>query len=114
MSSHHSIRQPRKRFTVLFSESTAATFILANALPGYQFRVVEYHLASAGDNTYTLKSASTAITGPLQLIKGVPHPKEFCDDTLTTQPGEALNITLSAAVAVGGWFRIEQYEPQNA
>jgi hypothetical protein len=95
----------------IFSQSTAATFEIAAAKTGFRIQLLGFVLSSAGVTVATFKSATTAITGPFQFVAGscVPVPPQSPLDPVVmaeTTSGEALNLTLSLAVAVGGqvWY----------
>lgn len=90
----------------IFSDNTAATTEAVAAKTGYRIRVTGYRLAAAGTVTVTFKSASTAISAPIYCVAGVPHQAGAANSydavkLFETNAGEALNLTLSGAVAVG-------------
>ena len=88
--------------TVYFNQSTASTFeVVAAPGAGKSIVVLGVKLMGEGDCKATLKSGSTALTA--ERIKDVGGSALFFRDSgMACAPNEALNITLSAAVAVYG------------
>jgi hypothetical protein len=84
--------------------ATAATAEIVPAVSGRAITVVNWTLVLAGDVTVTWKSGSTAISGPLApgaaaVIDATGSPES---PLMQTAEGAALNLTLGAAVQVGG------------
>jgi len=76
---------------------------IVDAVAGKKIRVLRWGFAAGGDVTAKWRSGSTDLTGPRPLTKyaaagGAPSPWGLFE----TAAGEALNLNLSAAVAVGG------------
>lgn len=95
----------RKRAVI--SENTAANNELVAAVSGKKICVLEALIIAIGLNTITLKSATTAVTGPVTVgatggfrIGPAPWPG---DHAIETAAGEALNMTQSAATRVSGY-----------
>jgi hypothetical protein len=100
--------------TAYFSQSTAATHAVVAAKPGYRIKVLGIVLSSAGTVTGTFQSASTALF-PVYFVAGknfiaVPGSRLDTPTLFESVSGEALNITLSDAIAVGG-FVLYVYVP---
>ena len=76
------------------------------ASSGKVIRVLAYTIVSAGTVTAKWRSATTDISGPMPLVasSGVsPSPLQRYDQCLMqTSAGQALNLNLSGAIAVGG------------
>ena len=74
-----------------------------------RIRVVHYVAIAAGSVTVTWQSASTALSGPMALAanggmapaSGVSSPSGIFGQ-FQTEAGEALNLSLSGAISVGG------------
>lgn len=84
------------------------------AKTGMTIRVLAYFLVAAAEVVTTWKSgASTELSGPMTLIKGVPlAPTPAMPGTLRpalveTTAGEALNLGLGGAVQVSGHLEYE-------
>jgi hypothetical protein len=87
----------------LISESTAATNDLVAAVTGKKIRVLSYVLnAAGGANTITFKSASTAISGAMDVGDNVSLVADCASGLFETAKGEALNLTQSGATLVAG------------
>jgi fumarate hydratase class II len=68
-------------------------------------------LVAASTVTLTIKDGSTALTGAMTLIAGVPFTlgsQASGYPYLTTTAGNALNFTLSSGVQVSGWIKTTQ------
>lgn len=97
--------------TAAFDQSTASTFTAVAAVTGKRIRVTGFGLTAAGTNTVTFKRASTALTGAMPVIAGSNLNSPAGNDLVfETGVGEALNITLSAAVQVAGWISYQIVE----
>ncbi len=102
------------RLTVPISVSASGANEIVAAEAGVIVRVIGFYMSAAGAVTATWKSASTGLTGAMSMITGVPlgavappgYPNDQC--LFATAPGEALNLTLSGAVAVGGFVLVQQ------
>lgn len=85
------------------SKNTAADNELVAAVVGKKIRVLSYSLnAAGGANTVTWKSASTALSGAMDIGDNVYVAAEANRGLFETAAGEALNLTLSAATLVAG------------
>ena len=100
--------------TVAINVSASGQTALVAAVPGKKIVVTRYLIVAQGAVSPKFQSASTDLTGPLRLAAdgnailddvGVPTFRAL----FATNSGEALNINLSAAVAVGGYlnYRID-------
>lgn len=93
---------------------TAATSTeLVAAVAGQVISVIQYNMVAAGAVTAQFKSATTALTGAMSMITGVPlrdalPEGEKRDCLLQTAKGEALNLTLGATVQVSGHMLVEK------
>lgn len=86
---------------------------LVAAVAGQIVSVVEYNIVAAGAVTAQFKSASTALTGAMSMITGVPINDRIHDDSrrdclFQTAKGEALNLTLGGTVQVSGHMLVEK------
>lgn len=93
----------KPRFAVI-SENTIADNELVAAVSGKKIRVLHYIVnAAGGANTITFKSASTAISGAIDVGDNVTISAQ-CEPygVLETAAGEALNMGQSAATLVAG------------
>lgn len=94
--------------TAVISYATASTGEIVAAVTGRKIRVLGYMLVAAGSVVATWKSGSTAISGAMSMVVGVPVPAPLGGTSLDPMPhfitnaGEALNLTLSGAVQVSG------------
>ena len=89
---------------------------LVAAVPGVIVRVTGFFVglsAGGSDVAFRFRSASTSITGAINLPDGgqgsygsIPQDRDGC--LCQTAVGEPLNIHLSDSVAVGGWLIYEQ------
>jgi len=94
--------------------STATTAAIVSAVPGRTIRVMQYTLIANDEVVVTWKSGTTAITGPITLIKGTPLVALTGTDgygssipLLESSLSEALNLTLNGAVQVSGHITYE-------
>lgn len=79
------------------------------AITGKKIRVLSYTIVAAGAVTAIWKSGTTALSGAMSMITGVPihssvQPNSLGDyvPVLQTAAGEALVVTLSSGVQVSG------------
>ena len=102
-----SVAQNNKRVLVkhaLIDANTSGDNLIVAAVPTKQLLVLAYNFVSNGAVNAHWRSNSTAITGPMYMdaaSKGKVcgyNPKGW----FKTAAGEALNLNLSAAIAVGG------------
>lgn len=104
------IRIPVKH--ALIDANSSGNNLVVAAVTGKRILVLAYNYVSNGAVNAHWRSASTAITGPMYMdgaAKGkvCPYnPKGWCK----TAVGEALNLNLSAAVAVGGEITYAEIE----
>lgn len=102
------------RETVVISTAASGATELVAAVAGDIVRVVGFFMSAAGAVTAQFKSATTVLTGAMSMVTGVPLgfgavPRYPNDGILfQTAPGEALNLVLSGAVAVGGFVLVER------
>lgn len=93
------------KFATIATSSSGATAIVA-AVTGKQIKVVGVWLCANGTVNVKWQSASTDITGLVYLFQGngyvLPTGSPGAAHWFETASGEALNINLSAAIAVGG------------
>lgn len=89
-------------------KSTAATHEIVAAIAGRRIRLLGYLLVAAGSQTATWQSGSTTLTGAMSMAVGVPLSHPAAGDSMDilpamqTEPGEALQLTLSQGVQVSG------------
>lgn len=86
---------------------------LVAAVTGQVVSVIEYNMVAAGAVTAQFKSATTALTGAMSMITGVPIEASLAeasrrDCLFQTAKGEALNLTLGGTVQVSGHMLIEK------
>ena len=91
--------------------ATATDHTLFTPQTGKRFRVVGYHLVSAGSVAVTWKSGTTAFGGAQSMVVGVPHtllPNGMDRVGLMEGgDGEALKLGLGGAVQVSGWVDVD-------
>lgn len=83
---------------------------LVAAVAGQVVGVIGYNMVAAGAVTAQFKSATTALTGAMSMITGVPVVADSGDVRLPifqTAKGEALNLTLGGTVQVSGHMLVE-------
>lgn len=85
------------------STSTSGASLVA-AVTGKKIQVMAAFIMAAGDVDVTLNSASTALTGALPMaVDGNGFVLPFCGvPWIETVAGEALTVTLGAAVGIAG------------
>jgi hypothetical protein len=101
--------------TAVISASASGNTEVVAAVAGKRIRVLQYRLVCGGDVTVKFRSASTDITGGMPfatnggISAGAPvqTPAGLLFE-FQTAPGEALNINLSAAIAVGGHLTYQE------
>ena len=101
--------------TAIISASASGANQLVAAVAGKRIRVLHYRALVSGDVSIKFQSASTDITGLMAfsanggISAGAPSiiPAGLIFE-FQTEPGEALNINLSAAVAVGGYMLYQE------
>jgi len=89
--------------------SASGSNTVVAAVLNKRIRVVHYLAIAAGDVTATWLSAATALSGPMAIpqnggmapASGVSSPAGIFGQ-FQTEAGEALNLSLSGAVSVGG------------
>ncbi len=99
---------------VLVKIDTAVTSTeLVPAVAGQIISVMQYNIVAAGAVTAQFKSATTALTGAMSMITGVPiSPAPAMnigrnDCMFETAKGEALNLTLGGTVQVSGHMLVD-------
>jgi|AGTN01.1.fsa_nt_gi hypothetical protein len=86
-----------------FGQSTAADHAVLAGITGKRIRLVAAFLKCEGSVSLTFKSGSTAISGVMPWADDDAFVLPECEAGWhETGVGEALNLTLSAAVAVNG------------
>lgn len=91
----------------------ATADIIAAPSAGKRIRVLGYSIVAAGAVTATFKRGSTALTGAMSMITGVPHVAPPGGSLMDRLPvfecgtAEAFNLTLSSGVQVSGWVVYE-------
>jgi hypothetical protein len=88
-----------------FSVIQAATLgdnLLVAAVPGKRIKVIGYRLSASGSVTVKFRSNTSDITGLAFMSANQNTGKPGNPGLFRTNPGEALNLNLSANVAVGG------------
>lgn len=104
------IRIPVKHAVI--DVTSSGNNVVVAAVPGKRILVMAYNYVSNGAVNVHWRSASTPISGPMYMDaaskgKVCPYnPKGWC----RTAVGEALNLNLSAAVAVGGEITYAEIE----
>jgi len=95
--------------TVKIDTAASGNTTLVTGSAGRRIVVLGYHLVAAGPVTATVKSDTTALTGPMSMVAGVPHDAAIAtwlvggpQPHLEGAGGEALVLTLSGAVQVSG------------
>jgi len=99
----------RERSVVVNKSASGANELVA-AVTGAIIRVTQVALVAAEAVTVTFKSATTAITGPMAWGANVPFIDRSAQQNrglFATAPGEALNMDLGAAKAVGGYICVQ-------
>lgn len=92
------------KFAKIAAASSGANEVVA-AVTGKKIRVLGYLLSSAGTVNAKWQSASTDLTGLHYTVANVQVPVAFSPvGHFETASGEALNLNLSGAVAVGGYL----------
>lgn len=96
------------KYAVVNASASGSNTVVA-AVANKRIRVLSYVVIAAGDVTATWQSASNALSGPMALAANggaAPSAGQAVPAGLIgqfeTNHGEALNMNLSAAVAVGG------------
>ncbi len=96
------------KYAIVNASASGSNTIVA-AVTNKRIRVLSYVIIAAGDVSATWQSASNALSGPMASAAhggaapsaGQATPGGLIGQFETNQ-GEALNLNLSAAVAVGG------------
>jgi hypothetical protein len=94
--------------TAIVSVALAADNAVVAAVTGRRIRLLGYLIVSAGSVVATWKSATTALSGAMNMIVGVPQsigPGSSMDaePLMVCDTSEALNLTLGGAVQVSGF-----------
>lgn len=96
---------------IITANTSGQTQIVA-AVPGRRIRVVSYVLSFSGTVNAKFQSNSTDLTGSLYGVAAGVIPMATGESVIggiqgqfETAPGEALNLNLSGAVAVGGHLK---------
>ncbi len=90
---------------------TAASGDLVAAETGKTITVLGYFIVAAGAVTVTLKSNTTALTGAMSAITGIPLAQDCGnrkDGLMKCVKGEALVITLGSGVQVSGHMIVDK------
>lgn len=104
-------------FRVPISAASAGDNVLVAGVANKSIAVYEFCVIPASGVTATLKSgvggAAQALTGPMPLggTSGPPGLGGHYNPAahFTTNPGEALNLSLSTGVSVAGWLIYSQF-----
>jgi hypothetical protein len=98
----------RNLFAPIAASTSGATQIVPG-VPGKRIVPVRYFLAAGAAVNVTFQTASAALTGAIPLAAAgngitdeVADP--LFDGLFATNPGDPLNINLSAGVSVGGYL----------
>lgn len=94
----------RKPYFAAINVATAADHTIVAAKSGHSIRVKNYTIIAAGAVNVTWKSNTTALSGAMPLIANSGAAPSAGGDghILDTADGEALKLTLDAAVQVSG------------
>ncbi len=90
--------------TAIINTAGSGDTVIVAAVTGKRIRVINYVLTAAGVVSVTFRSGTTALTGamPLAANGGISVAGAQPGFWLQTAAGEALNLSLSAAVQVSG------------
>jgi hypothetical protein len=90
------------KFAKISASSSGDNAVVA-AVAGKKIRVLRWGLTSNGTVSAKWRSNTTDLTGPRYLVQYASAGGAYCPvGVFETAAGEALNLNLSAAVAVGG------------
>ncbi len=97
------------RSLVKIDTAVTSTELVA-AVAGQVISVLNYNIVAAGAVTAQFKSATTALTGAMSMITGVPiaDAGDVQSPLFQTAKGEALNLTLGGTVQVSGHMLVEK------
>lgn len=100
--SHHLLGPIRRAPVTAASAGTDITAVAAQ--PGKRIAVIHYCLSSDAAGSLTIKSAAATIAGPLYVPAsgGIIDESEF--GLFVTETNEALVISRSTSMAVGGYL----------
>lgn len=103
---------------VPISFSTSGLHEVVAGVNNVVVRVVAYMLVAANTVTVTFRSGTTTLTGAMTMVVGRPikarGPRPYAvarlprECVLQTAPGQALNLALSAGVAVSGFMVVQR------
>lgn len=83
--------------------ATIANHTIVPAVARHRIRVIAYKYLAAGTVNATFKSNDTALEGPIPLVVNSGAVCSECmEGHLLTAEGEALKLTLDAAIQVSG------------
>jgi hypothetical protein len=96
----------QKSLQAVINANTAATHEIIAAIPGKIIKIMNLSLTVGGETNLTLKSDTTAISGPMDFggesePRGMVH--HFGDFPLCMAEGEAFRIESSGAVQLSGY-----------
>ncbi len=95
-------RQADVKFAA-YSETTGARNEQVAAVTGKKIRVLSWTLnASAAENTATWESATTALSGAIEIANNAVVGASYAGGLFETVAGEALNVTQGAASLMSG------------
>ena len=101
----------RVKFAAIAASAQNANEVVA-AVTGKKIRVLAYFLSSSGSTNAKWQSSSTDKSGLHYMVANTIAPSPYSPVGLfETAAGEALNLHLSAAVAVGGWLVYVEASP---
>lgn len=100
-------------FLAVIDKATAASHTILTGATGKRFRILALHMSAAGAVTVTVKHGSTAFTGAMSMVAGVPHtlPATNSFDPLPyfeVPEGEDFVLTLGGAVQVSGFVLYDE------
>lgn len=85
--------------------------IIAAPTNGTAIRVLGYVLTVSGATTLIWKSATTAKSGTLTITTGISSPGEVDSRSFQCAANQALNLTSTGAVTIGGHMTYQLVEP---
>lgn len=98
-----------------FNASTAATHVVNAGESGKTCTVHSLVLVASGTVAVTIKdSDGNSLSGPMQLISGVPLVLPHSNRPWFTAPsGKGISITLGSGVQVSGVVNLDLYKPTS-
>ena|SRR5581483_4442460 len=91
-----------QKYFLISCSSSGANQIIAGT-SGYKIRVLQYVITASGSVNAKWQNGSTDVTGLLYMTADTGASVPYCKEGLfETTDGNALNLNLSGATAVGG------------